>query len=180
MKIALMLGGLRPNTTMPMTQAECDGTLHHWQAVQARCGQAFDFAGAPAPGFVYDTEPASRAVISVGAINPMASFPYFKAVQTAFYLERRDVTRTDVLIELALEQSISREDFLTRFESDTLQQKTRQHFEHTRQAGVRGFPTLIAQDAAGHTVLSDGYRSLSEFQSKLDAWLEASQEGQDP
>ncbi len=170
-KIALMLGGLRPGTTTPMTQAGCDGILHHWHEVHARSGQAFNFAGALMPGFIYDTEPASRAVISVGAIDAAATFPCFEAVQTAFYLEQRDVTRTEVLAELAQDCGISGSDFLARFESDAMRQKTRQHFAHTRQAGVRGFPTLIAQNAAEHTTLCNGYCALSEFQTVLDGWL---------
>lgn len=171
MKIALMLGGLRPGTTTPMTQAGCDDILHHWHEVHARSGQAFNFDSVMSPNFVYDTEPASRAVISAGAIDATATFPYFKAVQTAFYLEQRDVTRADVLTGLAQDCGISSSDFLTHFESDAMRQKARQHFAHTRQAGVRGFPTLIAQRAAEHTVLCSGYCTLSELRAALDAWL---------
>jgi len=171
MKIALMLGGLRPGTATPMTQAGCDDILQHWHEVHARSGQAFNFSGALIPGFIYDTEPASRAVMSVGAIDAVATFPYFKAVQTAFYLGQRDVTRTGVLAELAQDCGVSGSDFLTRFESEAMQQKARQHFAHTRQAGVRGFPTLIAQNAAGRTTLCSGYCTLSELQSVLDDWL---------
>jgi hypothetical protein len=36
---------------------------------------------------------------------------------------------------------------------------------------VRGFPTLIAQNAAGRTTLCSGYCTLSELQSVLDDWL---------
>ena len=106
MKIALMLGGLRPGVTIPMLQTECDEILHHWQEVQVRSGQAFSFEGAPTVGFVYDTEPASRAVISVGALEADITFPYFKSVQAAFYVAQRDVTQGEVLADLAQEHGI--------------------------------------------------------------------------
>lgn len=174
MKIALMLGGLRPGVTTPMPQTECDEILHHWQEVQARSGQAFSFDGAPSAGFVYNTEPASRAVISVGTLDAVTTFPYFKSVQTAFYVAQRDVTQTEVLADLAQDHGIAKHAFLARFEAEAMREKTRQHFVSTRQAEVRGFPTLIAQNAAGRAMLSNGYCTLDEFQSVLDAWLAAS------
>lgn len=87
LKIALMLGGLRPEVNTGMSQRECDDILQHWHAVHARSGQTFNFEGAPSAGFVYNTEPASRAIISVGALDAAATFPYFKAVQQAFYVD---------------------------------------------------------------------------------------------
>jgi len=172
-KIALMLGGLRPGTTGPMMPQQREDILHHWRSVQAMTGQAFSFEGALPAGFVYDTEPASRAVITAGAIDPKATFPYFKSVQQAFYVEQRDVTRPAELAALAQDQGMEAEDFLARFESEEMKRRTQQHFLHTRQAGVKGFPALIASDASGPTRLSEGCRSLEEVRSALDAWLVA-------
>ncbi len=100
-KVALMLGGLRPGTTEPMTTALRDEILHHWHEVQRRTGQAFVFENAMPAGFVYDTEPPSRAVIAVAEINPEATFPYFKSVQAAFYTQSQDVTQAQTLTTLA-------------------------------------------------------------------------------
>lgn len=174
LKIALMLGGLRPEVSTGMSQSECDEILHHWREVHVRSGQTFSFDGAPAAGFVYDTEPASRAIISVGALDAAATFPYFKAVQHAFYVDQRDVTQTDVLADLAQHHGIARGAFLTHFNSAPMRKKTHQHFMHTRQAEVRGFPTLVAQNAAGHAMLSHGYCTLDALQPALETWLTAS------
>jgi putative protein-disulfide isomerase len=177
LKIALMLGGLRPGTREPMTAQQRDEILHHWRDVQAMTGQAFSFEGALPPGFVYDTEPASRAVVTVGAIDPSATFAYFKSVQQAFYVAQRDVTRPAELVALARQQGVDEDDFLARFESDEMKRRTQQHFLHTRQAGVRGFPALIVSDASGPTRLSDGCRQLDEVRSALDAWLDKHGDG---
>jgi len=171
LKIALMLGGLRPGTTQPMTPNQRAAILHHWREVQAMTGQAFSCEGALPDGFVYDTEPASRAVITVGALNPAAIFAYFKSVQQAFYVAQRDVTRPAVLAVLAQRHDVETDDFLVRFESDEMRNKTRQHFLHTRQAGVTGFPALMVSDASGRARLADGCRSLGEIRSALEAWL---------
>ncbi|MEW6590508.1 MAG: DsbA family protein, partial [Pseudomonadota bacterium] len=65
LRIALVLGGLRHETT-PMTTAQREEILHHWHAVHTRTGQPFRFDGALPEGFVYDTEPACRAVATMG------------------------------------------------------------------------------------------------------------------
>jgi putative protein-disulfide isomerase len=173
LRVALMLGGLRPGTAEPMTPQQRDDMLHHWRAVQAMTGQPFRFEGALPPGFIYDTEPACRAVISAAALDSVAAFPYFRSVQQALYVGQRDVTCSAVLAELARELGLDDAAFLSCFESETSRQRTRQHFLHTRQAGVTGFPALIASDASGPARVSEGCRSLEEVTAALDAWLAA-------
>lgn len=171
LKVALLLGGLRPYTSEPMTAALREEILHHWHAVQSRTGQPFHFENAMPAGFVYDTEPASRAVVAVAGINPDETFPYFNAVQAAFYAQGLDVTQASVLAALAEDHHVAAPQFLERFHSDEVKSKTRKHFQQTQQAGVRGFPTVLLQDAAGTTPLTHGYRPLEELRPEIEAWL---------
>lgn len=170
MKIALVLGGLRHDTT-PMSPAQRDEILHHWHAVQARTGQPFRFDGALPPGFVYDTEPACRAVATVAGFNPSLIFPMFKAIQTAFYAQGRDVTQPDVLADVAAETGVSRGAFRSAFDGEAARHRTQAHFRHARQAGVRGFPTLIVQHDAKLDTLSQGCESLESVRAAIDATL---------
>ena len=153
MKIALVLGGLRPAETAPLTAAGREDILHHWQQVHARTGQPFRFENALPDGFVYDTEPASRAVVTVGSLDSALIFPLFKAIQSAFYAEGRDVTQPRVLADLAAGLGVDAAAFLQAFDSDAARAKTQAHFRQARQAGVRGFPALILQqDSQLHSV----------------------------
>lgn len=170
-KIALMLGGLRPGTTEPMTPKAREETLQHWRDVHRMTGQPFAFEGAMPEGFVYDTEPPSRAAIAVADIRSEAVFPYFKSVQEAFYAHGRNVTWPDTLADLAEQHNIGRAMFLDRFDSDDIVKKTRTHFQIARQSGVRGFPTVILQSGTGGTLLTDGYRAYAELQPAIDRWL---------
>ncbi len=170
MKIALVLGGLRHETT-PMTAAQRDDILHHWHQVHARTGQPFRFENALPDGFVYDTEPASRAVAAVGGLDPALVFPLFKAIQAAFYAEGRDVTRPGVLADLVAGLGVDVAAFQSAFDSDAARSRTQAHFRQARQAGVRGFPALILQqDAQLHSV-SNGCQSLDTVRAALDTWL---------
>jgi putative protein-disulfide isomerase len=170
-KVALVLGGLRPGTREPMAPSQREEILHHWHAVHERTGQPFAFDGALPAGFIYDTEPASRAVVAVSEVDPAHTFAMFKSVQQAFYAERQDVTRTPVLAELAARQGIESAQFLNVFRSEEAKRRTLAHFHQAREWGVRGFPTLILQNEAGYTLLTSGWRPLAELRLEVERAL---------
>jgi putative protein-disulfide isomerase len=174
MKIALILGGLRPGTIDPMTPKSREEILHHWRDVHEMTGQPFAFEGAMPEGFIYDTEPPSRAVITVAELAPEAIFPYFKSVQEAFYTKQQDVTQAQTLAALAQQQGIDINKFTERFDSSDMKTKTQTHFQVTREAGVRGFPTIVLQNETSGTLLTNGYRPLAELKPKIDDWLAGS------
>jgi putative protein-disulfide isomerase len=172
LKIALVLGGLRPGETAPMTASGREDILHHWRQVHERTGQPFRFDNALPDGLVYDTEPASRAVVTVGGLDPALIFPLFKAIQNAFYAEGRDVTQAGVLADLAAELGADKDAFLQAFDSDAARARTQAHFRQARQAGVRGFPALILQqDTQLHSV-SNGCLPLDTVRAAIDSYLQ--------
>lgn len=172
LKIALVLGGLR-HETAPMTAAQREEILHHWRDVHARTGQPFRFDGALPAGFVYDTEPACRAVATMGGIDPTQVFPLFTAIQTAFYGEGRDVTQAGVLADLAAGLGVDAAAFTRAFDSDDTRARTQAHFRQARQAGVRGFPALILQQDAQFHRISAGCQSLDHVTAAIDRCLSA-------
>jgi len=175
LKVALMMGGLRPGTTEPMTQESREEILHHWHQVNKMTGQKFTFENAMPDGFVYDTEPPSRAVIVVSEISPESTLPFFKGVQQAFYVEQKNVADMVVLAELAGSFSINTQEFAEKYESDEIKRKTQSHFQHTRQAEVRGFPTLVINTESDFKKISAGYSSFEVLRMEIDNWLQEHQ-----
>jgi putative protein-disulfide isomerase len=173
LKIALVLGGLRPGEATPMTDAARADILHHWHQVHARTGQPFQFDGALPEGFIYDTEPASRAVVTVGGLHPALTFPMFQAIQSAFYTGGHDVTQTPVLADLAEQLGADRDSFLLAFQSDSARARTQAHFAQSRKAGVRGFPCLILQRGETLDRVVDGCLPLETVCAQLDRLLAA-------
>lgn len=169
--LALVMGGLRPGTVEPVTPEFRAEIRHHWEEVQRRTGQPFRFEDALPDGFVYDTEPACRAVVTMEELAPEAKFAYFKSVQAAFYAEGRDVTQPATLASLAVAHGLEEQRFREHFDAEYIKRKTFQHFEQTQEAGIRGFPTVVLQDEHGFTLLTYGYAPLAELQPKIDAWL---------
>ena len=171
LKIALMLGGLRPETTEPITTELREEILHHWHMVHEKTGQNFNFDNPMPDGFIYNTEPASRAVIAISEINPECTLPYFKSIQEAFYCERKNVAEVTVLKDLACGFSIDPDEFMDHFVSENVKNKTLSHFQHTRQAEVRGFPTLVISAERSFKMLANGYRPFDDIRREIDNWL---------
>jgi len=155
--ISLNLGGLRPGTSEQISSTLRDEILHHWHEVHHLTGQKFNFDDAMPTGFIYDTEPASRAVLSFGKLQPKNTLDYFSSIQSAFYTQNRDVTQEPVLVELVESFGIESQTFQELFISAEMRSLTQEHFKRSRQANVRGFPTLIFQKGKNIETLSRGY-----------------------
>ncbi|MFP5511553.1 MAG: hypothetical protein ACLGJC_00485 [Alphaproteobacteria bacterium] len=81
--IRLMMGGLRPQTTKSMDEAAKQKTRSHWEHVQAASGQPFDFVFFEREDFVYDTDPAARALVVVRRSGMERVLDYLVLTQAA-------------------------------------------------------------------------------------------------
>lgn len=171
-RIALVLGGLRPGTTEPMTPQAREEILHHWHQVHELTGQAFRFEGALPEGFIYDTEPAARAVACMADIDPALIFPMLKAAQAAFYRDGQDITRMDVLAGLAAGLGADPATFRAAFESDAARHRVQEHFRKSREWGVRGFPTLVLQAERDFTLITSGWQPLDRVSEAIGEALQ--------
>lgn len=166
-----LVGGLRAGNTVPTDTRMREEILQHWRAVQASSGQPFAFEGALPDGFVYDTEPACRAVVTVHDLAPVESLRFFQRLQHAFYVEQQPITRSEVLASLAASAGVDPATFSTHFGSAAMHMRTRGHFLLTHELGVRGFPTVWMVDAQRLRLLTHGYRPLEQLTPVVDAWL---------
>lgn len=170
--IALMMGGLRPGTRKAMTDKDKAYVRGHWEHVHKASGQPFDFSFFERDGFVYDTEPAARAVVAMRRIDPERTIPYFTRIQRAFYAEGRDVTDATTLAEIAGECGADPGRHAAEFCSDAARAETARDFFTTKEVGVKGFPTLIAGDlASGYALVTNGWRKLDGMPEALERWL---------
>lgn len=173
LNVALVMGGLRPGTIEAMTPRAREDILHHWHQVHERTGQPFRFDGALPAGFIYNTEPAARAVITAGGLDPAQTFAMYRAIQQAFYAHGHDVTQPAVLAELAANLGLNAAAFLHAFDSEAAGTRTQAHFAHSRKAGVKGFPTLILQRGEQLDRIADGCLPLESVRAELDRLLTA-------
>lgn len=170
-KIALVMGGLQVGEANILSDSSREEVLHHWHQVKKQTGQEFSFENVMPAGFIYNTEPACRAVITAGMIDATKNFEYFTAIQAAFYTKNQDVTQFDCLQQIAVDCGIEAKEFNLRFNSEELLDNTRKHFQHARNAGVTGFPTLILIHDSQLHVLTRGYQDYESIAAVLDQFL---------
>jgi putative protein-disulfide isomerase len=167
----LVVGGLRRQQN-PLSAADRVKILGHWQAVNARTGQSFDFnAGMPA-GFVYDTAPACRALVTARQLEPQRLWDYLRAIQRAFYCEGRDLSLSHELVALAEQAGLPRAAFAKAFDGAQAEQQTLGDFDWVERLGIAGFPTLLAESGGQLALLTNGYRPLEELAPLLERWLQ--------
>lgn len=171
--IRLMMGGLRPQTTKSMDEAAKQKTRSHWEHVQAASGQPFDFAFFEREDFVYDTDPAARAVVMVRRSGMERALDYLALTQAAFYADGRDVTDEAVLADLAVQVGLDRGGFIEAFRSEDAKQETWRDYGISQQAGITGFPTLIAGDGKSnqYVAVSQGYQPADRVLPLIGMWL---------
>jgi putative protein-disulfide isomerase len=170
LQLALVMGGLRPFTTEPITAERANELAGHWHHVAQASGQPFTPAPDTAmhqPGFVYDTEPASRATVTVRSLWPKLVWRYFKAVQHAFYAEGRNVTEPGVLADLAEALGIPRAGFAKAFASQAMRDATLADFQQSQSWGVRGFPTLVAEHGDHLHLVGSGFMPIDALRAAL-------------
>jgi putative protein-disulfide isomerase len=170
----LVAGGLRAGTAAALEPTTKRYILEHWQAVRDSTGQAFTFEGALADGFVYDTEPACRALVAARSLDADSVWPLVKLIQEAFYVGGRDVTQAGVLVELAEQAGLPRIEFAAAFDSAQELAATAADFEWVQNLGIAGFPTVLAEHNGQLALLTNGYQPLEQLAPLLARWLEHS------
>lgn len=170
----MIMGGLRAGNTVPMDDDQKAYIRGHWKHVAERSGQPFHWAFFERDGFVYDTEPACRAVVVARNLDARLAYGMMHAIQAAFYAEGQDVTSTDVLSAIAESVGLPSASFRTAFESEDAKAFTSQDFATTQQVGVPGYPTLLLGDEGEDlVVLANGYQPFDGIAARLDAALQA-------
>ena len=169
LEFQLVMGGLRPGGKERISDMD-DFLKHHWDQVHQRSGQPFRYEILSNEDFIYDTEPACRAVVTIRTLDPQSEFDYFKKVQTAFYYENKDTNDPQTFADLA-PGNIEPEIFLEAFHSESMVSKTRGDFIFSQQAGVRGFPTTVLQIDKALYLLAHGYMEAGEILKRISDLL---------
>lgn len=168
----MVLGGLRTGAGAALDPSTRSYILKHWQAVHEATGQPFAFEGALPEGFVYDTEPACRAVVAVRQLDPGSAWPLARLIQHAFYAQGRDVTQAAELVALAEQAGVPRIEFAEAFDGVEHYRATAADFAWVQDLGIAGFPTLLAERDGQLALLTNGYQPLDTLAPLLGRWLE--------
>lgn len=169
--LRLVMGGLSPGVTQPLDAYGRGVLLGRWRRIAGRTGRPLDTSILDRRDFVYDTEPACRAVVAARRASAELALPVFNRVQRAFFEERIDTTRDDALVALLADAGLPDAERAMLADPET-RAATAADFAATVAAQISGFPYLVAVDARGSRApITRGYTRFSNAQRILDAWL---------
>jgi putative protein-disulfide isomerase len=166
--LRLVMGGLRAYNTTVMDDALKTTLREHWQHVREASGLPFADNQFARSDFVYDTEPACRAVVTMREQDAERALEYFYAVQAAFYRDGRDVTQGDVLADIAGELGADRAAFAIAWQSEAIKEATRQDFALTQRLGVSGFPTVAMEHGGQLFLVASGFTPAVVLGERID------------
>jgi len=169
--LTFIMGGLRPLTRTAMDDAQKFEIEQHWKSVAERSGQPFDHQFFQRDGFVYDTEPACRAVCVVRSVARPLLLDFFEALQRGFYAQNLDITDAAVLSEIARKQGVDHVAFEEHFADVASAYETAGDFHAARQLGVTGYPSVILRQGKDYAMLTAGYQDWDAVKAPLEQWF---------
>src|SRR5690554_7445002 len=87
--VTLRVGGLRSGEQAVLDDNKRAAILGHWQRVAETTGQPFNFAEALPSDFLYDTEPACRALVVARELDANLLFSFLRSEEHTSELQSR-------------------------------------------------------------------------------------------
>lgn len=163
-----VLGGLAPDTDEPMPQAMREKIQSIWRAIQQRVpGTDFnlDFWSDCAPR--RSTYPACRAVIAATGQGIQFEEAMILAIQRAYYLQARNPSDAETLIELAEEAGLDAARFALDLQAEETQAALSAQIELARSLGAQGFPSLILRHGSRHHGIPVDYQNAAPILTRV-------------
>ncbi|AFT77779.1 hypothetical protein AMBLS11_05955 [Alteromonas macleodii str. 'Black Sea 11'] len=149
-EVVYLLGGLAPDSDLPMPEQMKLTIAGYWQTIQDRV---------PGTQFNYDfwtqcqprrsTYPSCRAVLAAKAQAKdsdeakVLEQAIIKAIQEGYYLNARNPSDFDTLIAFAREIGLDAKRFELELNSESTIEKLKEEIQLSRSIGAQGFPSLI-------------------------------------
>lgn len=175
--VEIVLGGLRLQQ-QPLDAEGRQLIRTHWEQVHEATGLPFSSTALDSDGFIYNTEPACRAVVTARKLAPQTSLPVFHAIQHAFYAEGRDVTQPAILAEVTAQamsaagHAIDAAQFQEMWASVAMIEATLADFALTRNWDVQGFPTLVLERGRDLDLVTSGFVTMPALVARLEELVE--------
>jgi len=144
--VTYVLGGLAPDSDALMPAETQAMIRRHWQTIEKKVpGTRFNFKFWTLCSPRRSTYPACRAVIAAKNQNPELEGAMIQAIQHAYYLQARNPSDDEVLIDLASQLNFDRDKFRSDLNAPETQAALLSDIRVSGNMGVRGFPSLMLE-----------------------------------
>lgn len=134
------MGGLAPDNDTPMPVEMQKSIEGYWRKIEAMLGTRFNYNFWTECEPRRDTYKACRAVL-VAARHGLEE-DMILAIQQAYYLNAKNPSNIETLVDLATEMNLDGPDFRRGLQSEETEVQFKQQRALAQRLGVNGFPTL--------------------------------------
>lgn len=170
--LRVLPGGLRMDSSYPLSEFEAREIMQHWQEVARRTGQPFDFSRPLDASYVYNTGPSCKALSLVAHERPSCALDYLRSLQQAFYVGRRDLKDPEVLADYARTYGFTRANFIEALDLPATREALEQDIHFVRRCGIEGYPSVLLRSGARVQRLTIGYQTYEVLEPHVLRWLD--------
>ena len=145
--IIRLLGGLAPDSDMPMPENIREYVLKNWRAIEKKVPETkfnYDFWEKCKPR--RSTYPACRAVIAARKQKDVFDTAMTLAIQEAYYLEARNPSDYETLINLAEEIGADKNKFSKDVRSTETDKILEEEIQQSKSLDLKSLPSLLFID----------------------------------
>ena len=172
LEIRYVLGGLAPDSAQIMPKDMQNTISGYWKNIETRV---------PGTQFNYDfwtkcepkrsTYPSCRAVIAARKQKPEAEHEMTLAIQKGYYLEARNPSDADMLIQLSDELGLDPVQFAADLASEETDKQLHDEMSFGVSIGAQGFPSLILKTPEGYGYVPLDYNDPSVVLNQLERFI---------
>ncbi|MFV0480387.1 MAG: DsbA family protein [Campylobacteraceae bacterium] len=172
-KFSIYVGGLRVGAAEEWNAEFKSFLKNEWQKISEKTSMPFGYSLFDKETFLYNTEPACRAVVSAKKIlidnNSKLLCEFFLSIQEHFYIDNFDPKETEFYRSICENFGLDFKEFVTVFESDEIKKATKEEFFKCGSLGVRGFPSFVYIKDKQAYLIGSGYTTLEKLTSRIEA-----------
>ncbi len=171
-KVKRLLGGLAADSDVPMPVSMQLQIKSNWQRIEDTIPGVkfnFDFWEKTIPR--RSTYPACRAVIAARMQGEKYDISMIKAIQRAYYLEARNPSDDNTLIELASEMGLEVDVFKREYFSDNTQKVLENEILHSRELFAESFPSLVFEIESSFYSIKLNYTLYNEMLKQIEGYI---------
>ncbi len=100
--------------------------------------------------------------------NALKAIEFAELVQTAYYLEGKDLRDTNVYLTLIKQFNINEADFLSKFRSEEMRKAASDGYQQAANYGVTGYPNVIMVWKDKYYMVAKGFTNYDQFVKTID------------
>jgi len=173
-EIELLMGGMRVRGNTKKIEGDYKDYLKQvFDRVTNMSGQTMNMSVLETNDLYFDSENSCKAVVEIRKqLGTAVAIEYLHKIQAAYFIDGKNITKSDVLAELAGDGFTDNVDeFLKSITCKENEEQTFHEFRYVQEQNVRGFPSVHILD--GHRLIQNisGFVLHQEAKQAIDSVL---------